>query len=56
MCMETRSQTVRPRWRYLLLIRAHFPGSPMCLPYAMKQSARQSIYGSPCSIYTGAYR
>ena len=26
MCMETRSQAVRPRWRYLLLILAHFPG------------------------------
>ena len=42
MFMETGSQTVRPRWRYLLLIRAHFPGSPMCLPYAMRQSAERA--------------
>jgi hypothetical protein len=44
MCMETRSQTVRPRWRYLLLIRAHFPRSPMCWPYAMRQSAERAAW------------
>ena len=41
MFMETGSQTVRPRWRYLLLIRAHFPGSPMCA-LAMRQSAERA--------------
>ena len=41
MFTETGSQTVRPRWRYLLLIRA-FSRQPDVLALAMRQSAERA--------------